>query len=715
MKCVASSSDSDVRSSIASHWPIAVHVIYEQFAVDVALPQSENASERFASNLYSRLTSGDRAARVPVRLWRSHISDGDHRTPHSIPLEKASKNVVVVLVDQAFFQRRSEWDRCIAAVVREARPEKDVVLPFAINADAARVAKAFGDVNHIVVPDPSRLSEDEKVFQAIYLALLRLLLRELPRVFLCHAKADGEGIAKKVRKYLYEHTQVSCFFDMHDIPHGHGVKQSIEEAIATSAILAIWTDKLLDSPWCQFEIIEGRRQQRPMLVLDALTTAAPRLFPFLGNMPVVRWKGDPASIVSAVLLELIRTYHLQAVFDSLSGNRFEDPSFGLHPPDLLDSSFSLGNSRPAHQHVSASAQSPRLFVYPDPPLKPNELHVLSEMLPEKWFLSLVEWQALRAANALHAEWDNTVDQRPNPLRGMRVGVSVSSSDTWAEMGLIGKHQDDLAFDLALQLILLGAKVVWGGDLRPEGFGSQLKWIVQTYQHPSHPPQDHVAMFVPFSLVPERILDSRAIESRRLLADVRLMDSPVRLDSSDRAPIAAGSVEGRALTALSLSLMRSELAKECDARIVLGGGLRAFQGLYPGIIEEAYETVKAKRPLYVLGGYGGAAKTVYDIIANKQPTGRDEFIRLSSEVGAAGCHEVGEAHARYVERIQQPEFVFQPTAVVDSFADLGLNGLSSANGLSMVENECLAHSQDINVILQLIVSGFTNVQNRDSVP
>jgi TIR domain len=118
-----------------------------------------------------------------------------------------------------------------------------------------------------------------------------------------------------IRRYIYEHTQLACFFDRHDIPHGHSVQVSIEDAIEGSMMVAVWTDKLLESPWCQLEIIEARRRQRPMLIVDALTTNTPRLFPFLGNMPVVRWAANPDFVVSLILLELIRAHHLQKIFE----------------------------------------------------------------------------------------------------------------------------------------------------------------------------------------------------------------------------------------------------------------------------------------------------------------------------------------------------------------------------------------------------------------
>jgi hypothetical protein len=90
-------------------------------------------------------------------------------------------------------------------------------------------------VNGIGVHDPAGLGKDELVSQAVYAALLRHVIGELPLNLLCHAKADGEEIAYKVRDYLEKRTQLRAFFDVHDIPHGHGVKKSIADALRQSA------------------------------------------------------------------------------------------------------------------------------------------------------------------------------------------------------------------------------------------------------------------------------------------------------------------------------------------------------------------------------------------------------------------------------------------------------------------------------------------------
>ncbi len=75
-----------------------------------------------------------------------------------------------------------------------------------------------------------------------------------------------------------------------------------------------------------------------------------------------------------------------------------------------------------------------------------------------------------------------------------------------------------------------------------------------------------------------------------------------------------AMDDPARTTKALSAVRSELPKYCDARLILGGKTtpfmpeypKGFRGKYPGIMEEALHTVRAGQPLYVAGGFGGAA-------------------------------------------------------------------------------------------------------------
>lgn len=53
--------------------------------------------------------------------------------------------------------------------------------------------------------------------------------------------------------------------------------------------------------------------------------------------------------------------------------------------------------------------------------------------------------------------------------------------------------------------------------------------------------------------------------------------------------------------------RPEFIPAVGARILLGGKVDGYSGFLPGIFEEALTTLQCQRPVYLLGGFGGAAE------------------------------------------------------------------------------------------------------------
>lgn len=97
-------------------------------------------------------------------------------------------------------------------------------------------------------------------------------------------------------------------------------------------------------------------------------------------------------------------------------------------------------------------------------------------------------------------------------------------------------------------------------------------------------------------------------------------------------------------ALYFSDMRQVMAKHTFGRIVLGGAAEprlevagsGYGGRYPGVVEEAWRTLEAEKPLYVVGGFGGAAALVADLLEDREIPDRlkDETWNGSTFKGSA---------------------------------------------------------------------------------
>lgn len=93
------------------------------------------------------------------------------------------------------------------------------------------------------------------------------------------------------------------------------------------------------------------------------------------------------------------------------------------------------------------------------------------------------------------------------------------------------------------------------------------------------------------------------------------------------------------SALTLSCMRRWMSTEISlpvpsrpaekipapvARIVLGGKLTNYTGFAPGIFEESLYTLEKNCPLYILGGFGGAAESLANALLDSNHAPRHEF-------------------------------------------------------------------------------------------
>ena len=145
-------------------------------------------------------------------------------------------------------------------------------------------------------------------------------------------------------------------------------------------------------------------------------------------------------------------------------------------------------------------------------------------------------------------------------------------------------------------------------------------------------------------------------------------------------------------------MRIRMAKESDARILLGGKLKGYLGYIPGIIEEAYQSLSAKKPIYLLGGFGGAAKCLVNVIQGQRPMElTNEFQYDSDFLLEFRKYSVGKSSI-YIDY----------DYLVDFFRQITIEAISEQNGLSVEENLIIFESTNIHELIFLILKGLRNI-------
>ena len=195
--------------------------------------------------------------------------------------------------------------------------------------------------------------------------------------------------------------------------------------------------------------------------------------------------------------------------------------------------------------------------------------------------------------------------RQNALANVDVAISVSESADLGRLGLTEFHCRIAVAELARAVILAGGRITYGGRIGSDNYTEVIIDEAQRYAAGRCVITVILARSEYSKLTCEELheVDRRLGVSGRLLLVDELghQHSISQLQDVDLVPPTD--------VARSLSAMREFVTANSDARVIVGGKLADYQGSLPGIIEEAISCLAADRPLYVAGGYGGAAAAV----------------------------------------------------------------------------------------------------------
>lgn len=196
---------------------------------------------------------------------------------------------------------------------------------------------------------------------------------------------------------------------------------------------------------------------------------------------------------------------------------------------------------------------------------------------------------------------------PDALDGVTIAVSISDSPDLGTLGLTEHHVRLTLGEMARVVLRARGRLIYGGALRS---GNYTDFLIEENDRYGHP--DSLVITLPWH--EHRRVPLSAIERTQRAVSSR---GRVLCLSPDGEQVAPGqgrgegpeADDGSVSRADSLSAMRRSVTAEADARVVVGGRLDDYQGRMPGIVEEALVSIEHGQPLYVVGGFGGAAALV----------------------------------------------------------------------------------------------------------
>jgi hypothetical protein len=302
--------------------------------------------------------------------------------------------------------------------------------------------------------------------------------------------------------------------------------------------------------------------------------------------------------------------------------------------------------------------------------------------------------------------DTPTTLRGKSLQGQAIGISISESDTGElhALGLSNGHLQIAMLEIARQCLAQGAQLVYGGDLRPDGFTEDLLELVRYHndalKKEYRPVNNYLAWPLKATLEIAWIAQNKdAISIKVQKAPEDLLKAGLITDLNNPGPINDISVY---VWARCLTAMREEIVAKTQARIMMGGRTSGFKGKYPGLIEEALLTLLAKKPLFLLGGYGGSSHAICQALQGQQPEALTESYQCRNESYKTLLQE-------YNQRISEQQLdlaLIDYQALNKTFAGIGIRGLN--NGLSDEENLALFTTINAEEAIGLIMIGLTRI-------
>ena len=398
---------------------LAVHVVWHPVyseGSDIA----EFIFEHFRSKRYKNILGN-----VDLNVAFHSAPEPNTETPVDIDLSEAETSAVVVLAESAL-AADSAWRKYVDGLINDSNARRFATRVFPVTLEEAGL-----DVGFDIQPlrwdrwegnDTERAQRLIRELSYEFSRMLRHYLEHLKhpvedpkglerylekvQVFLSHSKHDGDGerIARDIRDWLHQSSGLSSFFDVLDIPAGTRFQDVLDLHVKRSALLAVHTDSYSSREWCRREIIEAKRCNVPMIVVNCIRDVDQRSFPYMGNVPNVRL--DPSKkvtnkasridrVIGCLLDEVFKDFLWRCCVELAGATA--NVLFMSRPPELISlanigqgflenpESLSLANLR------ARSDVADPMIVYPDPPLGAEEERLFEKIAPRVRLRNLTQW------------------------------------------------------------------------------------------------------------------------------------------------------------------------------------------------------------------------------------------------------------------------------------------------------------------------------------
>jgi hypothetical protein len=663
--------------------PLSVFFVWHPADANTVQPMVKNCSSMLQRDINKPFS---RAMNLPI-FYRTTAKKG---VPCNINVE--SENSIIFVFLSKYIVAESDWCDFIENLPEN---EKIHIIPIALDKFALKIGGRLKNTNFIRSYDYEELYRNYLIFISVAHEIYRLILNEsfsimrlgkdnALKIFLSHAKDGKQGIklAKALKNFI-DNSSMRNFFDATDIAPGYQFDNEIIGHIKESTIIAIHSDPYSSRYWCQREILCAKENQRPIVAVDCLEEFEDRRFPHAANIPGVHvnleegtepGKKDLLRIVSVALLETVRFYYAKILLTQYKKANWipSDAEILSRPPEAADIFKILTNNENGIHYQKRS------IVYPEPPVYEEELAFLKN--------SGIEFFTPLSCNPIN-------------LHCKTIGISISdpSDEELIGIGHGSHHLIHLSQELARHLLARGAKLVYGGDLRENGFTDFIFKEAAALQARLQTDNIYLKNYLAWPIFKG---DTNAMTEwkakYRHIGAMEEIEPPS--DVFDLIPnknsfLPPSNTQNSYVWSRCLTEMRNTMINDCEVRICAGGKHSGYKGKIPGVLEEIVIALDKKKPLFLLGGFGGVTasicKSIQTQVMNNELT---EAWQIQNNAGYMDLLSFMDS------RGERDKVDYK--AIEDKLINAELN-----NGLSEEDNEKLFTTPFIDEAMQFVFKGL----------
>ena len=341
----------------------------------------------------------DASIGIPVYYRYEKTESGQ---PIAIDTGEAKRCVVIVLINDDYILDKELQDYVDELIDIEHKQKNVRVFPISFTQYFSKCRPTITAKNVVRVHDAkllASLSQDENGLLktsllhevARFLMNLESVASEKTgssapiRLFISHSKHDStvkEAIDFKA--FVDGKSQLKTFFDVNDLEYGSDFEIELNKGIGESALVVFQSDSYSSREWCRIEAITAKRNNCPVIVVNAIETGEKRSFPYLGNVPTIRLNRvneNYRDIIDLTLERVIHNLYKKELMGEIANLYKLDIDYKTSSlPELFD-------ILKIKKLMQKKGDTFSVVLYPDPPLGSEEMAILNDMNDDLFFIT----------------------------------------------------------------------------------------------------------------------------------------------------------------------------------------------------------------------------------------------------------------------------------------------------------------------------------------